>query len=165
MSTEDGTFWLWFLQTSGAKAVYQKRKSKWMKWNKLYLELNLHALWPAWTGQWCRNGMTRGGSRTSKCWRALASLCRGLSGASRQQFITCLLSMEKHFVLITGVLTASVFHCSIANESVSLMLAWCLADQLRELLLRRLAVSGERYCSAVCNMVTTCCISRASLRV
>lgn len=74
-------------------------------------------------------------------------------GLPDSSFIRCLLHMEKHFVLVTGILTVSVFHYSIANEFVSLMLAWCLTDHLRELLLRRLAVSGERYCSAVCNTV------------
>lgn len=166
MSMKGGSFWLWFLQTSDAEAVYLKRKSRWMKWNKLYLELNLHTLWRTGTGQWCRNGMTRGGSRTSKCWRAPVRLCRGLCGSARQKFIASLLSMEEHFVLITGILTASVFHYTIANEFVSLMLVWCLTDQLkRTAVIWRFAVSGERYCSAVCSLVTTCCLSRASLRV
>lgn len=128
-----------------------------MKWNKLYLELNLHAVWPAGTGQWCRNGMTRGGSRTSKWWRAPGSLCRGLCGAARQQFITALLSMEEHFVLITGILTASVFHYSIANEVVSLV--------FNRSVQRTVVVKVCSIWRKVCNVVTTCCLSRASLKV
>lgn len=37
-------------------------------------------------------------------------------GLPDSSFIRCLLHMEKHFVLVTGILTVSVFHYSIANE-------------------------------------------------
>lgn len=86
-------------------------------------------------------------------------------GAARQQFITSLFSTEEHFVLVTGILTASVFHYSIANELVSLILVWYLTDQLRGLLLQRFAVCGGRCCSIACKLVTTYCLSGASLRV
>lgn len=105
-------FWLWFLQFWCRSIIPQEEKQV-DEMGQIVLGAGFACFVTSWDRH-ARNGMTRGGSRTSKCWRAPVSLCRGLCGAARQQFITSLLSMEEHFVLITGILIASVFHYCIA---------------------------------------------------